>query len=105
MTLPAAVLLEFAMLRKRQTPLQLAAVAVVCVGVGLATVADTQARARSLAVSAYGGHHGIRVPRSGFPHVYACIWPEWYQELWQVKPLWARASPVASVKDQLAPCR
>lgn len=52
MTLPAVVLLEFAMLRKRQTSLQLAAVAVVCVGVGLATVADTQARARVLAVSA-----------------------------------------------------
>jgi solute carrier family 35 protein E3 len=45
MTLPAVVLLELVMLRKRQTPLQLAAVVTVCLGVGLATVADTQARA------------------------------------------------------------
>lgn len=45
MTLPAVVLLEYAMLRKRQTPPQLAAVITVCLGVGLATVADTQARA------------------------------------------------------------
>ena len=44
MTLPAVVLLEYAILRRRQTPLQLAAVAVVCLGVGLATVADSQAR-------------------------------------------------------------
>ena len=44
MTLPAVVTLEYAILRRRQTPLQLAAVAVVCLGVGLATVADSQAR-------------------------------------------------------------
>ncbi|KAK9827987.1 hypothetical protein WJX81_005426 [Elliptochloris bilobata] len=42
MTLPAVVLLEYVMLHRRQAPLQLAAVATVCVGVGLATVADSQ---------------------------------------------------------------
>ena len=51
MTLPAVVLLEYAILRRRQTPLQLAAVAVVCLGVGLATVADSQARPKWLTVT------------------------------------------------------
>lgn len=67
MTLPAVVLLEYAILRRRQTPLQLAAVAVVCLGVGLATVADSQARPMWLDITLAGPANSLCT------HIHSCI--------------------------------